>query len=193
MDKMTASDAPAKPWVTGSGDNQDMSRRVMLKACVDVGYGGQQAVSACLLFDQWTSAQPSQALVRTFSPIAPYVPGQFYRRELPCLLATLSQVARTFDTVVVDGYVWLGEGLRPGLGAYLFEALGGQVAVIGVAKTVFRGTLAIEVQRGQSKRPLYVTAVGMKPETAAQHIAGMHGPYRVPTLLREVDQLSRKT
>lgn len=162
-----------------------------LKACVDVSYREEGAVSACLLFERWTSAQPARTLLERVFPVAPYVPGRFYRRELPCLLATLSQVIGTVDVVVVDGYVWLGQRSRPGLGAHLFEALGGQVAVIGAAKTAFRGAPAIEVRRGRSERPLYVTAAGMAPEAAAQHIRRMHGEYRIPTLLREVDRISR--
>lgn len=168
------------------------AEHLSFKACVDVDYREHEAVSACLLFERWTSAQPTRTLIEHVSPVAPYVAGQFYRRELPCLLATLSQVIATLDVVVVDGYVWLGEGLHPGLGAYLYEVLGGQVAVIGVAKTAFRGAPAVEVRRGQSERPLYVTAVGMRPETAAQHIGEMHGEYHLPTLLRQVDQLCRR-
>ena len=63
--------------------------------------------------------------------------------------------------------------------------------MIGAAKTVFHATATVEVRRGRSERPLYVTATGMEPEVAAQHIRRMHGRYRMPTLLREVDQLSR--
>ncbi|QBY07093.1 endonuclease V (plasmid) [Deinococcus metallilatus] len=162
-----------------------------MKACVDVDYRAQEAVSACLLFEQWTSAQPTRALIERVAPVAPYVPGQFYRRELPGLLAPLRQVVHLVDVVIVDGYVWLDAGGQPGLGAHLYGALGGQVAVIGVAKTAFRGAPAVAVRRGQSGRPLYVTAVGIRPETAAQHIGEMHGAYRLPTLLRQVDQLSR--
>lgn len=162
------------------------------KACVDVDYREHEAVCACLLFERWSSAQPARSLVERVFPVAPYVPGQFYRREMPCLLATLSQVLGTVDTVIVDGYAWLGEGRDPGLGARLYEELGGQVAVIGVAKTIFHGAPAIEVRRGRSERPLYVSAVGMKTELAAQYIGKMHGQYRMPTLLRQVDQLSRR-
>lgn len=168
-----------------------IAERPLLKACVDVDYRQHEAVCACLLFERWTSARPARALAERIWPVEPYVPGQFYRRELPCLLATLSPVASTVDAVVVDGYVWLGPGQVPGLGAHLYQALGGRLAVIGVAKTAFRGAPAIEVRRGQSERPLYVTAVGMEPGSAAQHISEMHGQHRIPTLLGQVDQLAR--
>jgi deoxyribonuclease V len=47
------------------------------------------------------------------------------------------------------------------------------------------------VQRGHSRRPLYVSAAGIDAETAARYIQDMHGTYRLPTLLRRVDQLCR--
>lgn len=60
---------------------------------------------------------------------------------------------------MVDGYVDLDPGGRPGLGARLHAGLGGGVPVIGVAKTAFRtATHAAQVIRGHSARPLYVTA-----------------------------------
>ncbi|MCC6314923.1 MAG: endonuclease V [Thermomicrobiales bacterium] len=163
-----------------------------MKACVDVSYRAGEAVSACLLFARWQADRPLRSLVERTSPVAPYIPGQFYRRELPPLLATLRQVITEVDVVIVDGYVWLGREQRPGLGAHLYEALDERAAVIGVAKTTFHNTPAVEVRRDRSARPLYVTAVGMTTEAAARHIREMHGSHRLPTLLREVDQLSRR-
>ncbi|WP_019586579.1 endonuclease V [Deinococcus apachensis] len=161
-----------------------------LKACVDVDYREQEAVSACLLFGRWEAERPTRTLVERIAPVAPYVPGEFYRRELPCLLATLRPFISLVDVVIVDGYVWLGEAL--GLGARLYEALGRRAAVIGVAKSAFHGAPATSVQRGPGRRPLYVTAAGMSAEEAAGHIREMHGEYRLPTLLRQVDQLCRR-
>jgi deoxyribonuclease V len=96
------------------------------------------------------------------------------------------------DVLVIDGYVWLGDEHDPGLGAHLHEAIGRKGAVIGVAKTRFlRARLAHEVFRGSSRSPLFVTAVGMDASEAAAHLREMHGPHRVPTLLRRVDHLCR--
>ena len=106
----------------------------------------------------------------------------------------LRRVAEPLEVIVVDGYVWLGDLARPGLGAHLFEALGGMVPVIGVAKTSFAGAvLARKVRRGAASKPLHVTAVEMEPERAAECIRTMHGPYRMPTLLKRVDQLCRQS
>ena len=83
-----------------------------------------------------------------------YQPGQFFRRELPCLLAVLPELPPV-AVVVVDGYVWLDGVSVAGLGARLYQALAGKVAVIGVAKTRFAGAgAAVEVVRGRSTRPM---------------------------------------
>ncbi|MBZ5588146.1 MAG: endonuclease V [Acidobacteriia bacterium] len=159
-------------------------------ACLDVGYRDAGATAACVLFHEWSDAEPLLELVRRVPDAAPYEPGSFFRRELPCLLAVLRGLTRLPDTVVIDGYVWLGES-RPGLGAHLHGALGGRSAVIGVAKTPFRGAPAQEVTRGHSRSPLYVTAIGMTASEAAARIRCMHGPFRIPTLLKRADLLSR--
>jgi deoxyribonuclease V len=160
-------------------------------ACVDVDYRGDEAWAACVLLRDWADADSTGVHVEHLTGVAPYQPGEFYRRELPCLLAVLAKVKDGLDAVVVDGYVWLGDGRR-GLGAHLFEALGGGVPVIGVAKTSFASAAAAAVVRGTSRRPLYVTAAGMGLAEAAGRVRSMHGQFRIPTLLKKVDQLCRQ-
>ena len=124
--------------------------------------------------------------------VHPYQPGQFSRRELPCLLAVLRELPPV-AVVVVDGYVWLDGVSVAGLGAYLYQALAGNVAVIGVAKTRFAGAgAAVEVVRGRSTRPLFITAVGMSAQRAAEHVRSMHGSNRIPMLLKRADSLCRQ-
>jgi deoxyribonuclease V len=123
---------------------------------------------------------------------APYEPGRFYRRELPALLAVLSKFTLPPEVVIIDGYVWLGDWDHPGLGAHLHKALGGSVAVIGVAKKLFlRGPAVQTIRRGNSARPLYVSTAGMDLNEAAARIVGLHGEFRLPTLLKRVDRLCR--
>jgi hypothetical protein len=61
---------------------------------------------------------------------------------------------------IVDGYVWLDDAGKPGLGAHLYQALGGRVAVLGVAETKFRGaetptfSRTWDAERGQRRAPL---------------------------------------
>lgn len=157
-------------------------------ACVDVHYTQSSATAACLAFLSWVDEKASHERVIT-STVAPalYESGELYRRELPYVLTVLDLLGRRPDLVIIDGYVWLGQG-RPGLGAHLHEALG--CTVIGVAKTRFRSADAVEIQRA-STRPLFVTAIGMAASDAAEAVRTMHGPFRIPTLLRRVDQIAR--
>lgn len=159
-------------------------------AAVDVDYREDRAVAACLTFEAWSEGQAKAAWTTALPAAADYTPGEFYTRELPCLLAVLEPCAGSLTAVVVDGFVWLGEG-RPGLGARLFAALGGACPVVGVAKNPFQGAPAAAVLRGGSKRPLFVTAIGMSTDAAAEKVLAMHGAHRVPTLLKQVDRLCR--
>ncbi|QEH35970.1 Endonuclease V [Aquisphaera giovannonii] len=161
-------------------------------AAVDVDYREAGAVAACVCFRDRADERAAEEVVLPIARVEPYEPGRFFRRELPCLLAVLGDLDVGPEVVIVDGYAWLGDGGVPGLGAHLFEALGRRVAVVGVAKTRFRGALAAEeVHRGAGHSPLYVTAAGMDLQEAARFVREMHGPYRIPTLLKRVDQLCR--
>jgi deoxyribonuclease V len=159
-------------------------------ACVDVDYQNDRAQAACVLFREWSDAQSAGTHLEVIPAVQPYQPGKFYLRELPCLLAVLAKVQEPLQTVVVDGYVWLQDEQSPGLGGHLHAAL--NLPVIGVAKTRYlRATAAKPVWRGNSQKPLYVTAAGMEVDQATRNVESMHGPFRVPTLLKLVDQLCR--
>ena len=163
-----------------------------LLTALDVDYRDPGAVAVGVWFRGWSAPEVEAEIVTHLAEVAPYQPGEFYRRELPCLLAVLERGPAP-EVAVVDGYVWLGPG-RPGLGAHLFEALGGRTVVVGVAKSRFAGAAeAVPVYRGGSRSPLYVTAAGVGVTEAAGWIARMAGPYRVPEILKRVDQLARKS
>ena len=164
-------------------------------ACIDVDYtdgpAGTRARAACVVFPSWSAAAPTAEHLRELTAVADYVPGRFFERELPCALAVLEQVEHPLTTVVVDGYVVLDAAGKLGMGGHLHAALGGRIAVVGVAKNPYPGAPAIEVHRGDSSRPLYVTALGVTPELAATQVEQMHGRFRLPTLLKRVDRLCR--
>lgn len=82
-----------------------------LLACLDVDYRADMAVAAGIWFRGWAVAQHEAQAVAGFSGVAGYEPGEFYRRELPCLLGVLRE-GPPADIVIVDGYVSLGEGTR---------------------------------------------------------------------------------
>lgn len=156
--------------------------------CVDVDYQATGVTTACVGFGAWTDELATiELVVRSAGPAPAYEPGAFYRRELPYVLGALERMP-ALDVIVVDAYVWLGPD-EPGLGWHLHDARG--VTVIGVAKTRYAGAESIEVVRGDSARPLFVTAVGIDANVAADHIRTMHGEFRIPTLIRCADGLAR--
>ena len=160
-------------------------------ACLDVDYRDPAACAAAITLDDWPDAQPSGERVVQLGQVAPYQPGEFYRRELPCLLAVLETLP-PIEVAVIDGYVWLDDAMKPGLGAHLYEALSRRTTVIGVAKSKFRGANhAQEVLRGTSGRLLFVTSAGIPPQLAADYVRSMHGAHRIPSMLARVDQLCR--
>lgn len=166
-------------------------------ACLDVDYSPTRTCASCVLFARWDSNKPTAELLARLNATdaAGYVPGAFYERELPALLTVLGKLpfaVDALDALVIDGYVWLGRE-RPGLGHHLFEATGRRVPVIGVAKNAFADNdVAIPLLRGESQKPLYVTAVGVDAGQAHRAVADMHGRHRIPTLLKWVDRACRR-
>jgi deoxyribonuclease V len=160
-------------------------------AALDVHYDeiASSALAAAVVFQNWEDEEPLREYTVRCNGIAAYVPGQFFQRDLPCLLAVLGAIQEPINVVVIDGYVSLGD--KPGLGIHLWEALQRQKAVVGVAKTRFHSASAVEVYRGLSKTPLFVTAVGMEVAEAATKVVTMSGSHRNPKLLKGVDQLAR--
>jgi deoxyribonuclease V len=163
-------------------------------ACIDVGYQDKSALAACITISDWKASAPIASHSVVIQNVEEYVPGAFYKRELPCIEAVLKELGAKPDVIVVDGYVWLDAQGKKGLGAHLFELLNGAIPVIGVAKTSFAtATNAIEVFRGQSSRPLWVTAIGTNEIDAAKFVRSMHGNHRIPTILTLVDRLSKSS
>jgi len=157
--------------------------------CVDVQYDAAAITAALVGFGGWADAASVLELVDRHPPDpAPYVPGAFFERELPYLSAILARVAGPIEVIIIDGYVWLGPDRR-GLGVHVHEAR--SVPVIGIAKSPFFGATPTPVIHGASAQPLYVTAIGIEQAVAAAHVASMHGPFRIPTLIKRADALAR--
>lgn len=161
--------------------------------CLDTDYRDPQAQCAYVLFDSWAAAKPVHVGCVRIDAIAPYEPGAFYKRELPGLLQALASVEHPLEAILIDAYVWLDEG-RGGLGWHLYEALERKIPVVGVAKTRFRlaEKVAIPMLRGESQNPLWVTAIGVETDWAAERVKEMAGEFRVPSLLKMVDGRCRE-
>ncbi|MGW5237404.1 endonuclease V [Monashia sp. NPDC004114] len=170
---------------------ESLPRKSAWVGAVDVHYnevGG--ATAALVICSEFAFATVVAEHVADIGHTAPYEPGAFFERELPCIREVLA-LSGPLDLLVVDGFATLDPDGRPGLGAYAADAF--SVPVIGVAKTPFHtATHAIEVVRGVATRPVYVTAAGgIDIEEAARIVAGMAGPHRIPSALTRVDRLAR--
>ena len=161
--------------------------------CVDTHYTSKKTIVAGVVFKDIESSVIEKEYQLVTTKAENYLPGSFYLRELPGILQLLKKVDLSIHTAIVDGYVWLSAEREPGLGAHLHDALEQKIPVIGVAKSPYKDvTMALQVFRGRSAKPLYVTAVGIETGQAAHLIKNMNGKYRLPTLLKHVDTLSRK-
>ncbi len=160
--------------------------------CMDVYYEDNYAVSAGILFDNLTSDECLLEQTITVENIEPYESGRFYKRELPCLIKLIDSLPELPSIFIVDSFVHLDNDKKKGLGAYLYEYYQNKIPVIGVAKNDFKENSSSEkVFRGESKKSLYITSIGIEQNVAADMIQKMHGDYRLPTLLKKVDNICR--
>jgi len=161
----------------------------------DTYYFDNKAKTVCIAFESWEKEDANIVTEEILEDIAAYQPGEFYKRELPCIISLLKKLpVENFETIIVDGYVFLDDDQKPGLGDHLYRALACSVAVIGVAKTNY-ATLDNNkrlVLRGESSKPLYVTAIGIGLDEAAKLVKNMKGPNRIPALLKRLDTLTKE-
>lgn len=161
----------------------------------DTYYFDQKAKTICLEFAEWNEDKNFKIHSETIDNVEEYIPGEFYKRELPCILSLLKQIdLSTIEVIVVDGFVYLDDENKYGLGGYLYEKLNKEIPIIGVAKTNFA---SIEKNkkalfRGDSKKPLYITSIGIDLDEAYKKVESMAGEYRFPTLLKELDRLTKE-
>lgn len=161
----------------------------------DTYYHENIAKTVCLGFKDWNVEENYKIYSETISEIEEYVSGEFYKRELPCILSLLSKIdSKEIDLIIIDGFVFLNDENKPGLGAYLYKVLNEKIPVIGVAKRDFD---SIEknrekIFRGTSKNPLFITSIGIDINLASKKIKEMNGEYRIPNLLKELDKLTKE-
>lgn len=160
---------------------------------VDVYYTENRAKVVGALFD-WEDYEPQQIIVDYINEVSAYHSGQFYKRELPCILKLLEVVdLNQLQAIIIDGHCFINNNRAFGLGAYLWESLNGKVPVIGVAKNMFHNTeeVSFPIYRGESKKPLFVSSIGYDINKAKNKIGSMKGKFRMPNILKLVDQQSR--
>lgn len=160
----------------------------------DTYYYDNFAKTVCIAFENWNSEKETAVYSEKISITADYESGAFYKRELPCILHLLKKMnLNEGDVIIVDGYVSLNSDGKLGLGGYLFKELYEKYPVIGIAKNKFseENINRAEVLRGESKTPLYVTVAGADVSEIQIKIQKMHGEFRIPSLLKKLDQLTR--
>jgi len=160
----------------------------------DTYYLEDTARTVCIGFEDWQSTEISMMETEVAPIPGDYVSGEFYRRELPCILSLLKKwTLMETDTIIIDGFVVLDDYGKQGLGGHLYEAIHRKTPIIGVAKTNFAtlNTAKASVYRGESKKPLFITSVGIDLALAAANITSMAGHYRMPDLLKKLDMLTK--
>jgi deoxyribonuclease V len=163
-----------------------------MKAVVDVHYRSDTAVAACVAFRGWQDGEPTRIVRATVAAAERYRAGRFFERELPSVLAVLVEAGEEYEAIVIDGFVHLRPDVGKGLGVHLAEALGYSTVIIGVAKSPLHiADRFVAIVRGRSVKPLFVSALGCPLDDAARAIGGMHGPHRIPTMLRLADRYAR--
>lgn len=160
----------------------------------DTYYYDDYAHTVCLAFQDWDAEHETAVFTEKTAITSEYESGAFYKRELPCILSLLHQIdLKEDDIIIIDGYVTLDEEGKIGLGGHLYEALNQKFAVVGIAKNGFNSpdSRRRAVYRGESKTPLFLTAKGTDIDEIKYKVEQMHGNFRIPTLLKKLDQLSR--
>jgi len=164
-----------------------------MNLAIDIYYHDKGATCVGVLFD-WEDVEPKKIIRAFLDEVEEYVPGEFYKRELPCVMAVIYQVRQyKIDCIILDSHVQLGNG-QIGLGEYVYKTVNEIYPIIGVGKRGFYSNAEYvrEVRRGESENPLYVSAIGMDLDKAAECIKNMHGKFRLPTILKEVDRIGRE-
>lgn len=162
---------------------------------IDTYYFEDKAKTVAILFENWNSTFFSHQYFEVINCSSEYISGEFYKRELPCILSILKKLdLDLINFIIIDGYVYLDNYNKYGLGAYLYESLKFKIPIIGVAKTKFALNTKnkVDLFRGKSKNPLYISSIGIDNENAKENILKMFGEYRIPTLLKELDKLTKE-
>lgn len=162
---------------------------------VDVKYNEKEksAKAVGLLFN-WEDEKQVKVITKSINEINQYKSGEFYKRELPCIKAIMEDLAHIEITaIIIDGYVFIDNNNGYGLGGHVYEVYNKKISVIGVAKTPFfkNKETVKKIYRGKSKNPLYVSSIGVDLDYVSKKIQEMHGDYRIPTLLKKLDGLTR--
>ncbi|WP_412468368.1 endonuclease V [Pedobacter sp. KLB.chiD] len=162
---------------------------------LDVHYKDDASAKSVGILFNWNDVQPKEILIEYVRETEEYIPGEFYKRELPCLLKTIERVnLADLQGIVIDGYIYINNEKGFGLGGHLWQTLNKQIPIIGVAKNFYHGNTKTvqQIYRGESKKPLYISSVGIDLELASNLIEQMKGEFRIPDLLKQLDVITKQ-
>ena len=162
---------------------------------LDTYYFEDKAKTVGLEFANWTDKIETNIYAETLENVVDYTSGEFYKRELPCILSLVERCnLKEYEVIIVDGYVYLDDAGKFGLGGYLYVSLYQEIPIIGVAKTNFFtiNKNKKRLLRGESNKPLFITSIGIDLNDATERIRIMDGAFRIPTLLKKLDRLTRE-
>lgn len=76
----------------------------------DTYYFDNKAKTVCLEFNNWNEDKNFKIHSEIIDNVSEYIPGEFYRRELPCIISLLNQIdLENIEAIVVDGFVYLDD------------------------------------------------------------------------------------
>jgi deoxyribonuclease V len=161
---------------------------------IDVHYKENYAKAVGAIFN-WEDATPQHIIIEKITNVEEYIPGQFYKRELPCIMALVAKVDLVeLEAIIIDGHIYIDHLKNYGLGAHLWEALHQKIPIIGIAKKAFHTNkeTVITITRGTSKQALYISSIGVAAIDLVSKIKNMHGDFRIPTVLKYIDTLTKE-
>lgn len=162
---------------------------------LDTYYFENKAKTVALEFLDWSDINETACYFEILENIEEYKSGEFYKRELPCVLSIIKKFnLEDYEAIIIDGYVFVDNDSKLGLGGFLYEKLNKKIPVIGVAKTDFisLNNNKVSLLRGKSKNPLFISAIGINLNEATEKIKYMNGEFRIPTLLKKLDTLTKE-
>jgi deoxyribonuclease V len=165
-----------------------------MKLVMDVHLLADTARVAAVAFEDWGAAEGTRNYALSIAHVDKPAKGELDLRALPWLVQLLDANRLQPEAIVLDGFVHLDAQDTPGLGRRLHDTLGGRSAVIGVSKSVFKGTDTPDqfcIFREDETPPLIVTCAGIDLGAAKARIRAMHGRKRVPTLMKLAARIAK--
>lgn len=178
--------------VKSNKSSKSLSELISYQVAFDVHYYDNFAIVGFVLFENELSSEPYKTGQIRCDSVEPYISGQFYKRELPCLLKAVEEIKEQINLIYIDANVWLDDD-KKGLGKYLFDSINHTIPVIGVSKSCFNKETELirPVHRQSSKNPLYVSSVGIELENACEKVKMMNGDFRLPKMIKLADSVCR--